>query len=133
MNMLLHGIRHADLRNNDDGTLEDPTLRVRPGRLEVADLGYRWGAAMPDGRVRIHWTAMQLQPGLVDYVVAHELAHLHEPHHGPTFWALLSRVMPDYEERKGSLAKVGTRLWMGSVLTSNQPCLESRIPRSSVS
>lgn len=96
-------------------------LRVSPGRLEVADLGYKWGAAMPDGRVRIHWAAMQLQPSLVDYVVAHELAHLQEPHHGPTFWALLSRVMPDYEERKGSLAKVGTRLWMGTNPTLSQP------------
>jgi predicted metal-dependent hydrolase len=88
-------------------------LRVAPGPLDVADLGYKWGAAMPDGRVRIHWATMQLRPALVDYVLAHELAHLQEPHHGPTFWALLGRVMPDYEDRRAVLARVGTNLWFG--------------------
>jgi predicted metal-dependent hydrolase len=89
-------------------------LRVESGQLEVADLGYKWGSAMPDGRVRIHWSTMQLRPNLVDYVMAHELAHLHEPHHGPAFWALPSRVMPDYEDRKAALARVGVRLWFGT-------------------
>lgn len=88
-------------------------LRVDAGRLEVADLGYKWGSAMPDRRVRIHWATMQLRPDLVDYVMAHELAHLREPHHGPAFWLLLRRVMPDYEERRARLARDGALLWMG--------------------
>ncbi|MDE0194050.1 MAG: DUF45 domain-containing protein, partial [bacterium] len=49
--------------------------------LEVRDLGYRWGSARPAAgpqRINIHWATLQLPPSLIDYVLAHELAHLHE-------------------------------------------------------
>jgi predicted metal-dependent hydrolase len=88
-------------------------LRVNTGPIEVADLGHKWGSATAGRRVRIHWATLQLSPPLVDYVLAHELTHLREPHHGPAFWQLLARVMPDYEERKLELAKRGTYLWFG--------------------
>jgi len=88
-------------------------LRVQPGPIAVADLGHKWGSATTGRRVRIHWATLQLSPQLVDYVVAHELAHLREPHHGPAFWQLLARVMPDYDERKRELAQRGARLWFG--------------------
>jgi len=88
-------------------------LRVEPGVIEVADLGHKWGSATAGRRVRIHWATLQLSPQLVDYVLAHELAHLREAHHGPAFWQLLARVMPDYDERKRELAQRGARLWFG--------------------
>lgn len=88
-------------------------LRVDPISLKVADLGHKWGAASPDGHVRVHWAAMQLPLRLIDYVLAHELAHVREPHHGPDFWQLVARVMPDYEERKNDLAHRGPHLWFG--------------------
>lgn len=44
-----------------------------------------------------------------------ELAHLREPQHGPDFWQLLGRVMPDDGERKQELAKRGVGLWLGGV------------------
>lgn len=88
-------------------------LRVDASALEVADLGHKWGSATATGRIRIHWATMQLRPPLVDYVLAHELAHLREPHHGPTFWQLLGRAMPDYEQRRTELAHLGARLWFG--------------------
>ncbi len=90
-------------------------LRVNTGPIEVADLGHKWGSATAGRRVRIHWATLQLSPPLVDYVLAHELAHLREPHHGPAFWQLLARVMPDYEERKQELARRGTYLWFGDL------------------
>lgn len=88
-------------------------LRVSPGAIEVADLGCKWGSATAGRRVRIHWATLQLSPPLIDYVLAHELAHLREAHHGPDFWQLLARVMPDYDERKKELAQRGARLWFG--------------------
>jgi predicted metal-dependent hydrolase len=90
-------------------------LRVDPQTVEIADLGYKWGSALPSGRVRIHWATMQLRPSLVEYVLAHELAHLREPHHGPAFWQVLGRAMPDFDERKTALAEAGTAIWMGIV------------------
>ncbi len=90
-------------------------LRVEPADLAVADLGHKWGSATAGQRVRIHWASLQLRPALVDYVLAHELAHLREPHHGPAFWQVLGRVMPDYDERKSELAQRGSSLWFGGV------------------
>lgn len=81
--------------------------------IEVVDLGNKWGSALPDGRVRIHWATMQLRPALVEYVLAHELAHLREAHHGPAFWQLLSRALPDCDQRKAELANTGATLWHG--------------------
>lgn len=88
-------------------------LRVEPQAISVADLGHKWGSASPDGRVRLHWATFQLTPALVDYVLVHELAHLLEPHHGPAFWQLLARAMPEYEGKKDELAQRGARLWFG--------------------
>lgn len=90
-------------------------LRVEPGAIEVTDLGRKWGSATAGRRVRIHWATLQLSPSLVDYVLAHELAHLREAHHGPAFWQLLARVMPDYDERKRELARRGAGLWFGGM------------------
>lgn len=88
-------------------------LRVEPTELEVADLGHKWGSATAGRRIRVHWATLQLRPTLVEYVLAHELAHLREPHHGPLFWQLLGRVLPDFEDRKNELARVGAGLWIG--------------------
>lgn len=88
-------------------------VRVQPVALDVEDLGYRWGIATADGRVRIHWATLQLPPSLVEYVIAHELVHLREAHHGPTFWRLLERVQPDFADRKTRLAIEGSHVWLG--------------------
>lgn len=101
-----------------------PRLRVEPRSLEVADLGHKWGAAAPNGRVRVHWATMQLRPTLVEYILIHELAHLREPHHGPAFWQLLARVIPDYDDRKTELARVGASLWLGATVPHGR--VESR-------
>jgi predicted metal-dependent hydrolase len=80
--------------------------------LRVLPLGYRWGSCTPYGKVNIHWAAMQLPPDLVDYVLAHELAHLHRPDHSPEFWRLVERAMPDYETRRNRLRCLGPDLWL---------------------
>ncbi len=79
--------------------------------LRVLPLGFRWGSCTPDRKVNIHWAAMQLPPDLVDYVLAHELAHLHRPDHSPAFWRLVERAMPDYEARRDRLRRLGPDLW----------------------
>lgn len=90
-------------------------LRVDDVPIEVRDLAHKWGTATAGRKVRIHWATLQLPPALVEYVLVHELAHLREAHHGPTFWELLARAMPDYEERKRDLARRGAALWFGGV------------------
>ena len=46
---------------------------------------------------------LQLLPRLIDYVIAHELAHLLEPHHGREMWRILDRCLPDWRFRSDEL------------------------------
>ena len=85
--------------------------------VEVRDLGYRWGSARSTDdlrRINIHWATLQLPPSLIDYVLAHELAHLHEVNHTPEFWNTVSRLMPAYELHKTNLAAMGKNIWLGA-------------------
>ncbi|SNT61564.1 hypothetical protein SAMN05443665_106429 [Actinomadura meyerae] len=80
--------------------------------LRVQPLGYRWGSCSRDGRLNIHWATMQLPPDLIDYVLAHEVAHLHERDHGERFWRRVERAMPDYRARRTRLKRLGPDLWL---------------------
>lgn len=78
-------------------------LRVRIRRLRLSSAQTRWGSASADGTVRLNWRLIHFALPTIDYVVAHELAHLHEMNHSPAFWEVVRSVMPDYEARRGSL------------------------------
>jgi predicted metal-dependent hydrolase len=87
---------------------------VSPSRIEVRDLGYRWGSCGKNGTVYFNWRLIQLSARLADYVIHHELAHLSQHNHGPAFWALLDSVQPDWRDRKEELAvHAQTIRWFG--------------------
>lgn len=65
--------------------------------------GSEWGSASPGGRITLNIKLVQVPPHLIDYAVLHELCHLVEPHHGRSFYALLGRVLPDWQERREAL------------------------------
>jgi predicted metal-dependent hydrolase len=86
---------------------------VKPSRVEVRDLGFRWGSCGSNGTLLLNWRLLQLPVRLADYVICHELVHLRERHHGRTFWALLESIQPDWRERKQQLAKrAQTLFWV---------------------
>ncbi len=76
-----------------------------PRRVQVRELGFRWGSCGRDGIVSLHWKLVQLPPRLIDYVIIHELVHLVEPHHGRGFRSRLERALPDWHEREEDLAQ----------------------------
>ncbi len=78
-----------------------------PREVRVQDLGFRWGSCGSKGNVNLHWATILLPPRIVDYILVHELVHLHEPRHGPGFWRRLERIVPDYETKKRWLADNG--------------------------
>ncbi len=84
--------------------------RGEMSRILVRDQRQRWGSCAPDGTLRFNWRAMMLKPALVEYVVAHELAHLTHRSHSTDFWGLLSAAMPDAQQRRKSLREEGRRL-----------------------
>jgi predicted metal-dependent hydrolase len=89
-------------------------MAARSRQLDVRDLGYRWGSLGKGDRLNLHWAVMQLPPSLIDYVIVHELAHVDEPNHTTRFWAVVRRVLPDYEQKKTRLSEAGTQLWLPS-------------------
>ncbi len=82
-------------------------MEVKPAGAKVQDLGYRWGSCGKGGWLYFHWKTVLLPPHIAEYVVVHELAHLHQPHHTTEFWRSIERVLPDFERRKIWLAENG--------------------------
>jgi hypothetical protein len=80
-----------------------PRLGVRVRRLGLSSATTRWGSASADGSVRLNWRLIHFALPIVDYVVAHELAHLREMNHGPAFWEVVRSVIPDVEGARGAL------------------------------
>lgn len=84
-----------------------PRVGVQPAGVEVRELGYRWGSCGKSGTLNFNWATVLLPPSIVEYVVVHELVHLHERNHTPKFWQRVERGMPDYLRRKAWLAEKG--------------------------
>ena len=84
--------------------------RGRTSRVLIRDQRQRWGSCAPDGTLRFNWRAVMLKPDLIEYVVVHELAHLTHRNHSTDFWALVSREMPDEQQRRMRLREEGRAL-----------------------
>jgi hypothetical protein len=78
-------------------------LGVRVRRLSLSSASTRWGSASADGSIRLNWRLVHFGLPVVDYVVAHELAHLREMNHSAAFWQVVRSVVPDVEAARGAL------------------------------
>lgn len=63
-------------------------------RIVVKDTRSRWGSCTADGTLMFSWRLVMAPPEVQDYVVAHEVAHLHHMDHGARFWALVGELTP---------------------------------------
>lgn len=70
----------------------------------------RWGSCSATSGIRLHWRLIHLRPALIDYVVAHEVAHLAEMNHSVRFWAVVARLFPDWEAARVELREAGRAL-----------------------
>ena len=83
---------------------------MRPTGVEIRDLGFRWGSCSPGGKLAFHWKTIMAPQTIVDYIVVHELCHLHHRHDTDAFWNEVDKVMPQYVERKEWLRVNGAGL-----------------------
>lgn len=79
---------------------------VRPVGMIVRKLTSRWGSMSLAGRIVLNRRLVEAPIPCIDYVIVHELCHRVHDHHGPEFWRLLSRLMPDWNRRKTKLEQV---------------------------
>ncbi len=83
----------------------------RPVRaIRLRDTRSRWGSCTYDGRLMFSWRLAMAPPEVLDYVVAHEVAHLAHLDHSPAFWAAVARLMPDYAPHRLWLRQHGNGL-----------------------
>ncbi len=82
-----------------------PRVGCSPGRITIREQKTRWGSCSGKGNLNFNWKLIMAPPAALDYVVIHELCHLHEFNHSPAFWARVRLHCPDYAVWKEFLAK----------------------------
>ncbi|WP_377299066.1 M48 family metallopeptidase [Rhizobium sp. SGZ-381] len=78
--------------------------------LSMKDTRSRWGSCSWDGNLSFSWRIVMAPPLIIDYLAAHEVAHLKEMNHGPKFWALCGTLCPNMEEARRWLKQNGSQL-----------------------
>ncbi|KIN62456.1 Zinc metalloprotease [Sulfitobacter noctilucicola] len=94
------------------GACDDYAARLgRPySRITMRDTRSRWGSCTSDGGLMFSWRLIMAPPEVLDYVAAHEVAHLAEMNHSPAFWAGVERIYGPYKEQRTWLRKNGNAL-----------------------
>jgi len=69
-------------------------------RWRLSSAATRWGSCSSDGNIMLNWRLIHFSPMVIDYVIAHELAHLREMNHSHDFWAEVEQLYPDYHSAK---------------------------------
>jgi predicted metal-dependent hydrolase len=78
-------------------------LGVPMPRVMLSSANTRWGSCSHKGEIRLSWRLLKAPPHLIDYVVAHEVAHLKEMNHSPAFWQTVATLYPDYIQARKEL------------------------------
>lgn len=81
-----------------------------PARISMRDTRSRWGSCSRAGNLNFSWRLVMAPENVLDYVVAHEVAHLRELNHSARFWALVDTLCPDVSDARGWLRKHGAEL-----------------------
>ncbi len=101
------------LKNTAQDVLEDIAARkqdklgLKPKTIAIRDPKARWGSCGPDGRMMFSWRLILAPPYVLDYVVAHEVAHRVHLNHSRKFWALCAELAEDATAGKKWLSKNG--------------------------
>jgi len=85
-------------------------MKAEPKAIKINSATKRWGSCSSLGNLNFSWRLIMADDEVIDYVVVHELAHLIEMNHSPRFWAVIRRIIPDYEECKEKLKQLQSRL-----------------------
>jgi predicted metal-dependent hydrolase len=92
-------------------------LNVKPSRITVRDTASRWGSCSSTRALSFSWRLILAPEFVLDYVVAHEVAHLREMNHGPRFWAHVKSIAPDLDAAQTWLKTNGRDLQRYGVMT----------------
>jgi len=120
---LPHDAAEAQIRDAVQAWLQGEAARVFAERLarfgdrispkftgwRLSSARSQWGSCTHDGRVRLNWRLVHFALPVIDYVVAHELAHLQELNHSPRFWKAVEQLLPGFEVARDEIKGVDMR------------------------
>ena len=89
---------HAEHHLKDKTSRYAEILKVIPKSVSLKNYKARWGSCTITNDIIYNWKIIIAPSRIVDYVVVHELSHIHEHNHSPSFWKLVSKVIPDYKD-----------------------------------
>jgi predicted metal-dependent hydrolase len=82
----------------------------RVAQVSLRDTRSRWGSCTSDGSLMYSWRLIMAPPRVLDYVAAHEVAHMLEMNHSPRFWAVVERLFPNWQVERAWLKREGGAL-----------------------
>ncbi|MES1991804.1 MAG: SprT family zinc-dependent metalloprotease [Pseudomonadota bacterium] len=82
---------------NERALFHASVFDVRPARITMRDQTSRWGSCSPSRALSFSWRLIMAPSHVLDYVAAHEVAHLRHMNHGRHFWALVEKALPNYK------------------------------------
>lgn len=82
-------------------------LHVEYKKIRIGDQKTRWGSCSSKGTISYSWRLILMPEEIQDYVVVHELCHLHEMNHSKRFWEWVASIIPDYQRRRRWLKSHG--------------------------
>lgn len=85
-------------------------LGVQYRAFRLTSARTQWGSCTAKGMIRLNWRLVHFSQAQIDYVIAHELAHLREMNHSPRFWALVESVFPDHAAARKVLRERGPEM-----------------------
>jgi predicted metal-dependent hydrolase len=108
---LLDWLKREARRRIDERVAEHAArLGVNPKRITIRDTSSRWGSCSSARSLSFSWRLVLAPPSVLDYVVAHEVAHLRELNHRPRFWRLVELLVPDVDKSQAWLSEHGPML-----------------------
>ena len=99
---------HEQARSTIGERLERFSARtaVRFAGWRLSSARTQWGSCSHNGRIRLNWRLIHFSLPVIDYVIAHELAHLRELNHGRGFWDEVTRLLPGFEQARDQIRHV---------------------------
>lgn len=85
-------------------------LGIATPKLFLSNAGARWGSCNSKKEVRLNWRLIQAPPHIINYVAAHELAHIKEMNHSAKFWAVVESLIVDYKKAEKELKTMSSLL-----------------------
>ncbi|MWJ32750.1 MULTISPECIES: M48 family metallopeptidase [Saccharibacillus] len=87
-------------------------LKAEPKVIEIIESATKWGSCDSRKRLNFNYLLAMAPPYAIDYVIVHELCHIHHMNHDRSFWRKLGSILPDYKEREAYLNRYGNFMVM---------------------